>query len=59
MKASELYASVEREGSTVNVPEVVARHSELVRRVAYHLAARLPASGEVTPGKSRLGRRLT
>lgn len=47
MKASELYASVEREGSTVNVPEVVARHSELVRRVAYHLAARLPASVEV------------
>lgn len=47
MKAEAMYASVEREGNAARVNELVHRHAELVRRIAHHLAARLPSSVEV------------
>ncbi|HEX5755773.1 MAG TPA: RNA polymerase sigma factor FliA [Arenimonas sp.] len=47
MKAEAMYASVEREGSNARVNELVHRNAELVRRIAHHLAARLPSSVEV------------
>lgn len=47
MKAEAMYASIEREGQAARVNELVHRHTELVRRIAHHLAARLPSSVEV------------
>jgi RNA polymerase sigma factor for flagellar operon FliA len=43
MKGAAQYREVQRSAAT----EVIAQHSDLVRRIAHHLAARLPASVEV------------
>ena len=43
MKGAAQYKEVQRAAAT----EVIAQHSDLVRRIAHHLAARLPASVEV------------
>ena len=43
MGAPQLYREAARSSTT----DLVARHGELVRRIAHHLAARLPASVEV------------
>ncbi len=43
MKGAAQYREVQRSAAN----EVIAQHSDLVRRIAHHLAARLPASVEV------------
>jgi RNA polymerase sigma factor FliA len=43
MTSPHLYRQVQRESAT----DAVSRHAELVRRIAHHLAARLPPSVEV------------
>ncbi len=43
MKGAAQYREVQRTAAN----EVIAQHSDLVRRIAHHLAARLPASVEV------------
>jgi len=43
MKGAAQYKEVQRASAT----DVITQHSDLVRRIAHHLAARLPASVEV------------
>ena len=43
MKGAAQYREVQRSAAN----DVIAQHSDLVRRIAHHLAARLPASVEV------------
>lgn len=45
--AAQHYKATQRAADTVNATEVVEKHGELVRRIAHHLAARLPASVEI------------
>jgi len=45
--AAQQYKATQRAADTVNATEVVEKHGELVRRIAHHLAARLPASVEI------------
>lgn len=44
MRAQAIYAKVERQSNNAGVAETVHRHAESVRRIAHHLAARLPSS---------------
>ncbi|MFD0738974.1 RNA polymerase sigma factor FliA [Lysobacter koreensis] len=41
------YRATQRDAQTNNAADIVERHGELVRRIAHHLAARLPASVEI------------
>ncbi len=45
MNGAAMYASVKSNGSEQN--EVIVRHASLVKRIAYHLIGRLPASVQV------------
>ena len=45
--AAQQYKATQRATDTVNATEIVEKHGELVRRIAHHLAARLPASVEI------------
>lgn len=47
MNAAAQYRATQRAADTINATEIVERHGELVRRIAHHLAARLPASVEI------------
>ena len=42
--AARHYQAVQR---TADTPDPIVQHAELVRRIAHHLAARLPASVEI------------
>jgi len=45
--AAAQYKATQRATDNANATEVVEKHGELVRRIAHHLAARLPASVEI------------
>lgn len=47
LAAQEYRATQKQAGAHHNPTEIIERHGELVRRIAHHLAARLPASVEV------------
>ncbi|HZX78101.1 sigma-70 family RNA polymerase sigma factor, partial [Lysobacter sp.] len=45
--AAAQYKATQRAADTPNATDIVEKHGELVRRIAHHLAARLPASVEI------------
>lgn len=45
--AARQYKATQRAADSGNAAEIVEKHGELVRRIAHHLAARLPASVEI------------
>ena len=47
MNAASAYGGARRLGVTSEAADLVTRHAELVKRIAYHLAGRLPPSVEI------------